>query len=302
VVGGVYIYGTKFELKTLAPSSLGMSDSLMGSDYLEYTEKLSAERKKRDLIDIKIRKVVETNPPLDLSDEKKKVDHWTNQIKLNIQGIEKKIANCNDVITAAQARIQQVTLQQEQVIAFAKNKIQQTKIKEEGLIQLYQSYITEHESARDSKSTRPYYELQKAEIKLELKKNHKPKDLQKLEIDLEVIDKKIESFKNLLGMSKEEVPLKKRIEKKDSTPTPPAIAPAPGIKRAPKAIAAVKPVEEPLVVERPDTPVPEPVEFVSLPEPMPTVVAVPPPVAESREPKVIQNTKVKRLAKIAPSQ
>jgi hypothetical protein len=273
----------------------------MGSDYLEYTEKLSAERKKRDLIDIKIRKVVETNPPLDLSDEKKKVDHWTNQIKLNIQGIEKKIANCNDVITAAQARIQQVTLQQEQVIAFAMNKIQQTKIREEGLIQLYQSYITEHESARDSKSTRPYYELQKAEIKLELKKNHKPKDLQKLEIDLEVVDKKIESLKNLLGMSKEEVPLKKRIEK--NIPTPPAITSnAPGIKRAPKTIVAVKPVEEPLVVERPDTPVPEPVEFVSLPEPMPTVVAVPPPVAVSHEPKVIQNTKVKRLAKIAPSQ
>jgi len=195
---------------------------MVDNDYLDYADKLQAERKKRDLIDIKIRKVVETSPPLDFSDEKKRVDHWTNQVMTHIQGLEKKIANCNEVIAQAQSRIQQVTLHQEQVIAFAKNKIEQTKIKEEGIMQLYQSYVNEHTFNKESKSTRPYYELAKAEQDLELKKNHKPKELQKLEIDLEIIDKKIESFKNLLGIRNEELPVDKKIGKKNDTPHPPS--------------------------------------------------------------------------------
>jgi len=297
------VYGSpKIEPKTLAPSSLGMSDTLRTStEFVEYSDKLSAERKKRDQIDIKIRKVVETCPPLDLSEEKKRVDHWTSQIAQHTQGLDKKIANCNDVITQAQARIQQVKLQQEQVIAFAKNKIQQATLREEGIIQLYQSYVAEHTSVRDSKSTRPYYELQKAEQDLELKKNHKPKELQKLEIDLEVVDKKIESLKNLLGMSKAELTLDKRIAKKNDTPAPPAItSPAPGTKRTLKIVPPNK-TEEPVPVERPPTPIPEPVEFVTAPEPTLAVVPLPPPVAESSEPKVIQNTKIKRQTKTIAS-
>ena len=261
-----------------------MSDTTRtSSEFLEYSDKLSAERKKRDLVDIKIRKVVETCPPLDLSDEKKRVDHWATQIKSHNEGIDKKIANCQEVVVQARNRI----LLQEQ------------------LIQRYESIIAEAEAVKESKSTRPHYEHQKAVQDLELKKNHKPKELQKLEIDLEVIDKKIESFKNLLGMSKPEVAVEKRIEKKVTDPipsiphTPSSNPEKPKVMRAKKVVSVDNTVstQEPVEVERPPTPIPEPIEFVTLPEPKLAVVPLPPPVAEYSEPKVIQNTKVMRTKK-----
>lgn len=270
-----------------------MSDTLRtGTEFIEYSDKLSAERKKRDLIDIKIRKVVETSPPLDLSEEKKRVDHWGTQIKSHSEGIDKKIANCQEVIVQARNRI----LLQEQ------------------LIQRYESIIAEAEAVKESKSTRPHYEYQKAVQDLELKKNHKPKELQKLEIDLEVIDKKIESFKNLLGMSKPEVAVQKKIEKKVVNPlptpvpsiphTPSANPEKPKVMRAKKVVPVDNTVytKEPEPVERPATPLPEPIEFITLPEPAPVVVAPPPPVPESHEPRLILNTKVMRPKKsVAPA-
>jgi hypothetical protein len=258
-----------------------MSDSVRtSSEFLEYSEKLNTERKKRDLIDIKIRKVVETSPPLDLSEEKKRVDHWGTQIKSHNEGIDKKIANCQEVIVQARNRI----LLQEQ------------------LIQRYESIIAEAEAVKESKSTRPHYEHQKALQDLELKKNHKPKELQKLEIDLEVIDKKIESFLNLLGMSKID---KKKVALTTPTPsiphTPSANPEKPKVMRG-KKIVPVDNIQEPEPVERPATPVPEPIEFVTLPEPAPVVVPLPPPVAVSNEPRLILNTKVMRAKKsVAPS-
>jgi hypothetical protein len=157
---------------------------MTSTDYMEYLDKLQAERKKRDLIDIKIRKFVETSSPLNLSEEKKRVDHWGNQIKSHNEGIDKKIANCQEVIVQARNRI----LLQEQ------------------LIQRYESIIAEAEAVKESKSTRPHYEYLKAVQDFELKKNYKPKELQKLEIDLEVIDKKINSFKNLMNINSDPQP------------------------------------------------------------------------------------------------
>ena len=263
-----------------------MSDSIRTStEFLDYSEKLSAERKKRDLVDIKIRKVVETSPPLDLSEEKKRVDHWGTQIKSHNEGIDKKIANCQEVIVQARNRI----LLQEQ------------------LIQRYESIIAEAEAVKESKSTRPHYEHQKAVQDLELKKNHKPKELQKLEIDLEVIDKKIESFLNLLGMSKID---KKKVAVALTTPppsiphTPSANPEKPKVMRGKKVVPVDNTVhiQEPEPVERPATPLPEPIEFITLPEPAPVVVAPLPPVPESHEPRLILNTKLMRPKKsVAPA-
>ena len=250
-----------------------MSDSIRtSSEFLEYSDKLSAERKKRDLVDIKIRKVVETCPPIDVCDEQRRIDHWTQVIGQNNQQYDKKILIYREQIAMYERLIENVTLE------------------------------------RDKPDFRPRYELAKAQKDLELKKNYKPKELQKLEIDLEVIDKKIESFKNLLGMSKPEVAVEKRIEKKTIIPSPPPPSSkpenAPGpekpkVMRAKKVVSVDNTVstQEPVEVERPPTPIPEPIEFVTLPEPKLAVVPLPPPVAEYSEPKVIQNTKVMRAKK-----
>ena len=251
-----------------------MSDSLRtSSEFVEYSEKLSAERKKRDLVEVKIRKVVETSPPIDVCDEQRRIDHWTQVIGQNNQQYDKKIMIYKEQIEYYQRLIDNVTLE------------------------------------RDKPDFRPRYELAKAQKDLELKKSYKPKELQKLEIDLEVIDKKIESFKNLLGMSKPEVAVEKRIEKKVTDPipsiphTPSSNPEKPKVMRGKKVVPVDNTVstQEPVPVERPPTPIPEPVEFVTAPEPTLAVVPLPPPVAESSEPKVIQNTKIKRQTKTIAS-
>jgi len=247
-----------------------MSDSLRtSSEFVEYSEKLSAERKKRDLVEVKIRKVVETSPPIDVCDEQRRIDHWTQVIGQNNQQYDKKIMIYKEQIEYYQRLIDNVTLE------------------------------------RDKPDFRPRYELAKAQKDLELKKSYKPKELQKLEIDLEVIDKKIESFRNLLGMTKSER-ADKRIENPTITPSPPPPSskpenpPVPKAKRVMKVVRADNtPTDAP--AERPPTPIPEPIEFVSLQEPIPAVVPLPPPVAESSEPKLIQNTKVVRTKKVVPA-
>jgi hypothetical protein len=246
-----------------------MSDSIRtASEFVEYSDKLSAERKKRDQIDIKIRKIVETNPPIDVCDEQRRIDHWTQVIGQNNQQYDKKILIYKEQISMYERLIENATIE------------------------------------RDKPDFRPRYELKKAQQDLELKKNYKPKELQKLEIDLEVIDKKIESFKNLLGigMNKPEVPVEK---KKTITPSPSPPSSNQEKSVAPKVMRGKKvvPVENTQeAVERPDTPVPEPIEFVTLPEPTP---AKPTPVinsfVENGPPTVIQNTKVLRAKKIVPS-
>jgi hypothetical protein len=251
-----------------------MSDSIRTStEFVEYSDKLSAERKKRDLIDIKIRKVVETSAPLDVCDEQRRIDHWTQVIGQNNQQYDKKILIYKEQIALYERLIENVTLE------------------------------------RDKPDFRPRYELKKAQQDLELKKSYKPKELQKLEIDLEVIDKKIESFKNLLGMSKPELAVEKRTEKKTITPSPSppssnqekSLAPKP---MRPKKIVPVDNTvytKEPEPVERPATPLPEPIEFVTLPEPAPVAIPLP-PVPESHEPRLILNTKVMRPKKsVAPA-
>ena len=173
-----------------------MTDSLRGSEFIEYTDKLSAERKKRDLIDIKIRKVVETNPPIDLCDEQRRVEHWTQVIAQSNQQFDKKILMWKEQISMYERLIQNATLE------------------------------------KDKPDFRPKIELKKAQQELELKKNYKPKELQRLEIDLEVIDKKIDSLKNLLGFTNEPI---KKTEKKVDDPLPTPLAPTPPTPSLPPA-------------------------------------------------------------------
>lgn len=244
-------------------------------DFVEYAEKVQVERKKRDAINIKIRKVVETSPPLDLCEEKKRVDHWGNQIKSHNEGIDKKIANCQEVIVQARNRI----LLQEQ------------------LIQRYESIVAEAEAVKESKSTRPHYEYQKAVQDLELKKSYKPKELQKLEIDLEVISKKINSLETLMGVSHSLTP---------TAPTPPTPhTPSNKIEEATEIkieessrMAKLDPATGKRPVKRVDTPVPAaPKLEVSLPAEQPKVAE--PKVAEPQHfsdnfgnnPKLLLSTK-----------
>ena len=134
-------------------------------DFVEYAEKVQAERKKRDAINIKIRKVVETSAPLDLCDEQRRIDHWTQVLAQHNQQYDKKIL-----------------IYKEQIA-------------------LYERLIANVSLERDRPDFRPRFELQKAQQDLELKKSYKPKELQKLEIDLEVSNKKINSLETLMGVS-----------------------------------------------------------------------------------------------------
>jgi hypothetical protein len=217
-----------------------MSDTLRtGTEFVEYSDKLSAERKKRDLIDIKIRKIVETSPPIDVCDEQRRIEHWTQVISQSNQQYDKKIMIYREQIAMYERMIENATLE------------------------------------KDKPDFRPRTELKKAQQDLELKKNYKPKEVQKLEIDLEVIDKKIESLKNLLGFTKVEKPVGKKTDKnQDPLPTPiPPPPPTPSSKPEKK---------EPMFVDIPDK---KESMFVDIPPA--NIVLV-----ERPEPKVIQNTKV----------
>ena len=68
--------------------------------------------------------------------------------------------------------------------------------------------------------------------------------------------------------------------------------------RAKKIVLAV-----PTPVERPATPIPEPEEPIEVAETAPFVVPVSPPTAMpyQSEPKLIQNTKLLRIKKVAPA-
>lgn len=201
-----------------------MSYTMGGKEWCEFNDKLTTVRKSRDSVLLKIKKFNETSPPSDLSDEKRRLDHWTSQVAQHRHGIDKKIYNCNEVIRQALARIEQVRIQQEEIITYAKNKILQAQTREEGNIQLYKSYIAEAEALKESQSTRPYIELKKAENDLKLKENYKPKELHKLEIDLEDIEKKISSMENILGIEKI---VEKKQSKKSDPPPPPPLPPTP---------------------------------------------------------------------------
>jgi len=235
-----------------------MSDSLTGSEYETYSDKLTVERKKLDTIDLKIRKVVETAAPLDVCDEQRRIDHWTQVIGQNNQQYDKKIMIYKEQIAFYERLIENATLE------------------------------------RDKPDFRPRYELKKAEKDLELKKTYKPKDLHKLEIEKASVEKKIESFKNLLGMIKPDTPAVKKI----TTPSPPPPSskpenpPGPKVMRKPKIVPTV-----PTPVERPATPIPEPEETA------PFIAPVSPPTAMpyQSEPKLIQNTKLLRIKKVAPA-
>jgi hypothetical protein len=236
-----------------------MSDSLRtASEFVEYSEKLSAERRKLDIIDLKIKKVVETTAPIDVCDEQRRIDYWSQVLTQSNQQYEKKI------------------LIYEEQIAYFQRMIDNAKLE------------------RDKPDFRPRFEVRRAEKDLELKKTYKPKDLHKLEIERASVEKKIESFKNLLGMSKPDPPAVKKI----TTPSPPPPSskpenpPGPKAKRVIKVVTADNTVDTASPAERPPTPVPEPI---------PAVVPLPPPVAESSEPKLIQNTKVLRTKKVVPA-
>ena len=240
-----------------------MSDSLTGSEYETWSDKLSIERKKLDAIDLKIKKVVETAEPLDVCDEQRRIDYWTQVLTQSNQQYDKKIL-----------------IYEEQIA-------------------LFQRMIDNARLERDKPDFRPRFEVKRAERDLELKKTYKPKDLHKLEIEKAAVEKKIESFKNLLGMSKPDTPAVKKI----TTPSPPPPSskpenpPGPKVMRKPKIVPAV-----PTPVERPATPIPEPEEPIEV-ETAPFIAPVSPPTAMpyQSEPKLIQNTKLLRIKKVAPA-
>jgi hypothetical protein len=235
-----------------------MVDSLTGSEYESYSDKLTIERKKLDAIDLRIKKVVETAEPLDVCDEQRRIDYWTQVLTQSNQQYDKKIL-----------------IYEEQIA-------------------LFQRMIDNARLERDKPDFRPRFEVKRAERDLELKKTYKPKDLHKLEIEKASVEKKIESFKNLLGMSKPDTPAVKKI----TTPSPPPPSskpenpPGPKVMRQPKIVPAV-----PTPVERPATPIPEPEEIA------PFIAPVSPPTAMpyQSEPKLIQNTKLLRIKKVAPA-
>lgn len=242
-----------------------MSDTLRtGTEFVEYSDKLSIERKKLDAIDLKIKKVVETTAPLDVCDEQRRIDYWSQVLTQSNQQYEKKI------------------LIYEEQIAYFQRMIDNAKLE------------------RDKPDFRPRFEVKRAEKDLELKKTYKPKDLHKLEIERASIEKKIESFKTLLGMSKPDTPAVKKI----TTPSPPPPSSKPENPPGPKTLRAKKTVPAiPTPVERPATPIPEPEEPLEVAETAPFVVPVSPPVAMpyQSEPKLIQNTKLVKVKKVGPA-
>jgi hypothetical protein len=200
-------------------------------DFVEYAEKVQAERKKRDAINIKIRKVVETSPPLDLCDEQRRIDYWSQVIAQHNQQYDKKIMIYKEQIALYERLIANITLE------------------------------------RDKPDFRPRSELKRAQQDLELKKSYKPKELQKLEIDLEVSNKKINSFETLMGISRSVPP---------DPPTP--HTPSDKIEEATEIkieestrMAKLDPVTGKRPVKRVGTPAPAPVKLEDPPAEQPKV-------------------------------